>query len=45
MTTITIPTWIMWLLVFFLVVNAATVGYDTFVRWKIYRLLQTLKRD
>jgi hypothetical protein len=42
MITIVIPEWVMWLIVAFLFVNAATVGIDMFVRVKIYKIL--LKR-
>ncbi len=45
MITIVIPQWVMWLIVAFLFVNAATVGYDTVVRMRIYRLLSKLKHD
>ncbi len=42
MITIVVPEWVMWLIVAFLFLNAVTVGFDTVVRVKIYRLL--LKR-
>jgi len=45
MITIVIPQWVMWLIVAFLFVNAVTVGIDTVVRTRIYRLLLTLKHD
>ncbi len=45
MITIVIPEWVMWLIVAFLLVNAVTVGIDTVVRTKIYRLLLTLRKE
>ena len=45
MITIEMPEWVMWLIVAFLFVNAATVGYDTIVRLRIYKLLAKLKDD
>ena len=45
MITIIIPEWVMWLIVAFLFVNAVTVGIDTIVRTRIYRLLWKLKHE
>ena len=45
MITIVIPEWAMWLIVAFLFVNAATVGIDTLVRLRIYKLLLKRKSD
>ena len=43
MITIVIPEWAMWLLAGFLFFNAVTVGIDTIVRTRIYKLLLKLK--
>ena len=43
--TIVIREWVMWLIVGFLFFNGLTVGIDTLVRLKIYKLLLKKKRE
>ena len=45
MITIIIPEWVMWLIVAFLFVNAAVVGFDMLVRMKIYKILLPKKHE